>query len=150
MEESMTGHDSPGDPAVAALNEVADAAEDTAREQHQVAVTSRRLSRERAQGASWGEITDGVRPWTLLGLLGASVRRLSAVGKGLRRALAVALAAEGFTTRQIGERFGVSHQRVSSLLRQKNEGGSTKSRVEVASDPPGDGEAETGGVSAGP
>jgi Homeodomain-like domain len=150
MEESMTGHDSPGDPAVAALNDVADAAEETAREQHQVAVTSRRLSRERAQGASWREITDGGRPRTLLGLLGASARRLSAVGKGFRRALAVALAREGLTTRQIGERFGVSHQRVSSLLRQKNDGGRTSSQVDAASDSPGDGEAEMGRAAGGP
>jgi hypothetical protein len=145
----MGGHDSPGDPAVAALNEVADVADDTAREQHAVAVASRRLSRERAQGASWREIADGGRPRTLLGLIGASARRLSVVGNGLRRALVVAMAGEGLTTRQIGERFGVSHQRVSSLLRQQNEGAKTNSRVKATSAPPGDCEPDTGGEPEG-
>jgi hypothetical protein len=143
----MAGPDSPGDPAAAALNDVAEAADETAREQHEVAVASRRLSRERAQGASWREIADGGRARTLLGLIGASARRLSAVGSGLRRALAVALAVEGLTTRQIGERFGVSHQRVSSLLRQQNDGGRTSSPIEAASDPPEDREAVAGGPS---
>jgi hypothetical protein len=140
----MAGQESSADPAAAALNELADAADDTAREQHEVAVASRRLSHERDRGASWREIADGGTLQRLLGHIGASARRLSAVGNGLRRALAVVLSAEGLTTRQIGERFGVSHQRVSSLLRQQNNSGAPNVRGESASDSSADPGAQTG------
>jgi transposase-like protein len=118
----MAARDRTGDPAAAALDEVAEAADATADEQRQVAATSRRLRNERQRGASWREITVDGRARTLLGLIGMSARRLTTVGKRLRRALAVALTSEGLSTRQIGARFGVSHQRVSSLLHREVDG----------------------------
>ena len=107
------------DPAAGALNEVAEAAETTAKEQEQVAANSRQLSRELEHGASWREISDDGKPQTILGLIGASAGRLAAVGSSFRRAVAVALAMEGLTLRQIGKQLGVSHQRISNLLQRR-------------------------------
>lgn len=115
----MTDRTGKRDPAAVALNEVADAADATAKEQRQAATTSRQLSRARQRGASWHEIANSDRPQMLLALLGASARRLVETAGDFRRALARALTREGLTTREIGQRFGVSHQRISSLLRRE-------------------------------
>jgi hypothetical protein len=107
------------DDTVAALDGVAEAAEATVVEQREVADTSRRLGREHERGASWVQIARGESAQRLLSLLGMSARRVVESASSFRRALAVALAEGGLTTRQIAERFGVSHQRISSLLRRE-------------------------------
>jgi Homeodomain-like domain len=117
--EAMSDQADARDDTVAALNGVAEAAEATVCEQREVADTSRRLGRERERGASWVEIASGERARRLLNLLGMSARRVVESASTFRRALAVALAEGGLTTRQIAERFGVSHQRISSLLRRE-------------------------------
>jgi predicted transcriptional regulator len=108
-----------GAEADLALKEVADAAEVTAEEQREVAAVSKGLSQDRGRGASWSDLTRGERFHRLLDLLGASSRRLVEVAGSFRRVLVAVLAAEGLTTRKIGERFGISHQRISSLLRRQ-------------------------------
>jgi transposase len=58
----------------------------------------------------------------VLDLLGGSAERLAAAVGGIRRAWAASLAEQGVSIRQIGERFGVSHQRVSALLTRHRNG----------------------------
>ena len=75
------------------------------------------LRRLRAKGASYAEIvaTDGP---LLVQLVTESSTALYTSGASVRRAEARALYAEGLTMDQIAERFGVTRQRVSALLRK--------------------------------
>jgi DNA-binding transcriptional regulator LsrR (DeoR family) len=54
-------------------------------------------------------------------LLTESSKALDTSGSNVRRAEAQALHAEGMTMEQIAERFGVTRQRVSALLRKARE-----------------------------
>ena len=111
-QDDVTG----ADAGAAALEEVADTADATAREQRQAAVLARRLAGRRRRGLSWADLTAEGGATQLVELLGAGALRLRGAAGALRQLVARGLAAEGMTTRRIGERFGVSHQRVSSIL----------------------------------
>ena len=76
------------------------------------------LRRSRAKGASYTElVSDGDSP-LIVQLLTESSKALDSSGSNVRRAEAQALHAEGMTMEQIAERFGVTRQRVSTLLRK--------------------------------
>lgn len=109
---SGAAHDDPG----AALAEVADVADSVADAQRGVAHEARQADRERRGGASWSRLAESGVVGSLLGSLGDSVARLSGAAAHLRLAAVWGLVSDGWTTRRIGERFGISHQRVSSLL----------------------------------
>ena len=106
-----------------ALEELAASAEQTAIEQRQVAASARFLSRQRAEGRSWSSILgEGEHP-SVVQVLSASLWRLGETSGRFRAAVAIALAREGLSTRQIASRLGVTHQRVSAMLsRPKSEG----------------------------
>jgi DNA-directed RNA polymerase specialized sigma24 family protein len=79
------------------------------------------LRRLRAQGVPYAEtvaISDGP---LIVQLLTESSKALDTSGASVRRAEARALYAEGLTMDQIAERFGVTRQRVSALLRRAQE-----------------------------
>jgi hypothetical protein len=76
------------------------------------------LRRLRANGTSYTEIVATRDGPLLVQLLTESSTALHASGATVRRAEARALYAEGQTMDQIAEGFGVSRQRVSTLLRQ--------------------------------
>ncbi|HET6795383.1 MAG TPA: hypothetical protein VFH45_13120 [Acidimicrobiales bacterium] len=99
-----------------ALREVADAADATSREQHRAAGAVRRIADRRERGASWRDISASDSALRVVELLAGGASRLREAAGRLRRVIAGGLADEGMTTRKIGERFGVSHQRVSTLL----------------------------------
>jgi transcriptional regulator of aromatic amino acid metabolism len=99
-----------------ALGALAASAEQTAIEQRQVAASARVLRRQREEGRSWSSIlAQGEHP-SLVHLLSASLRRLTETSGRFRAAVAIALAREGLSTRQIASRLGVTHQRVSAML----------------------------------
>lgn len=99
------------------LQELAESAEENARDQQRIARKARRLDREREKGTAWSTILDRDRRPGLLELLAASARRVATMTNDFRRAVAGALSKEGSSTRQIARRFGVSHQRISAMLR---------------------------------
>lgn len=107
------------DRTVEELRQVADAAEATAREQRRAARMARHIADERESGLSWGDITGKGSARSLTELLSSGSGRLRQATTRFRRLLASGLAAEGFTRREIGEHFGVSHQRVSALLSRR-------------------------------
>jgi DNA-directed RNA polymerase sigma subunit (sigma70/sigma32) len=79
------------------------------------------LRRSRAKGASYTELVSGDDSPLIVQLLTESSKALDTSGSNVRRAEAHALHAEGMTMEQIAERFGVTRQRVSTLLRKARE-----------------------------
>jgi DNA-directed RNA polymerase specialized sigma24 family protein len=84
-----------------------------------------RLARE--NGRDWKAIlADEDEPSTVQ-LVSTILRRQSEASGYLRRSLVVALRAEGQSIPSIAHLFGVTHQRVSNLLRRVAQGGSLPS-----------------------
>jgi DNA-directed RNA polymerase specialized sigma24 family protein len=79
------------------------------------------LRRLRSKGASYAEIVSCRDGPLIVQLLTESSTALDTVGANVRRAEARALHAEGLTMEQIAQRFGVTRQRVSILLRKARE-----------------------------
>lgn len=73
---------------------------------------------QRATGRSYREIVEGGGGPLIVRLLSESRQALDDAGAHTRRTEALALHEEGMTMEQIAERFGVTRQRVSGLLRQ--------------------------------
>ena len=76
------------------------------------------IRRQRSGGASYTEIVSSKDSPLIVQLLTESSIALDTCGADVRRAEARALYEEGLTMEQIAERFGVTRQRVSTLLRQ--------------------------------
>jgi DNA-directed RNA polymerase specialized sigma24 family protein len=79
------------------------------------------LRRLRSRGAPYAEIVSSKEGPLIVQLLTESSTALDTCGASVRRAEARALYAEGLTMEQIAERFGVTRQRVSTLLRKAPE-----------------------------
>ena len=75
------------------------------------------IQRGRSDGLSYSEIVDAARSPLLVQLITESTQTLDGYGARVRRAEALALHEEGMTMEEIAERFGVTRQRVSALLR---------------------------------
>ena len=79
------------------------------------------LRRLRSKGASYTESVSRNDGPLIVQLLTESSTALDRSGANVRRAEARALYTEGLTMEQIAERFGVTRQRVSTLLRKAPE-----------------------------
>jgi DNA-directed RNA polymerase sigma subunit (sigma70/sigma32) len=77
------------------------------------------LRRMRSRGASYAEIVSIRNGPLIVQLLTESSKALDTSGAHVRRAEAQALYDEGMTMEQIAERFGVTRQRVSTLLKAR-------------------------------
>ncbi|HEX4820914.1 MAG TPA: hypothetical protein VFV00_11970 [Acidimicrobiales bacterium] len=100
-----------------ALDEFASEADEIAEEQHQIAQDVRRLNHEREAGRSWSELLAGADSGQMLQLVRSSARRLASSTGRLMRYLAHELSSEGLSHRKIGRLLGVTHQRVTTILK---------------------------------
>jgi len=79
------------------------------------------IRRRRSSGASYTEIVSTNDGPLIVQLLTESSIALDTAGSDVRRAEARALYDEGLTMEQIAQHFGVTRQRVSTLLQRANE-----------------------------
>jgi transcriptional regulator with XRE-family HTH domain len=77
-----------------------------------------RIRRARASGLPYSDMVSNEDGPLIVQLLTDSATALGTSGAEVRRAEAEALYDEGMTMEQIAERFGVTRQRVSALLRK--------------------------------
>ena len=76
------------------------------------------IQRQHSEGLSYTEIVEAAPQPLLVQLVTESKQTLDGLGARVRRAEALALHKEGMTMEGIAERFGVTRQRVSALLRE--------------------------------
>lgn len=77
-----------------------------------------RMVAEREAGCDYRDIIDTAPGPYVLEMVTAATRALESAGAELRRAEARALHDEGLTMDEIAERFGVTRQRISAVLRR--------------------------------
>jgi hypothetical protein len=125
---SMSGHDEVNttpDEVLDALGELEAVLRENAETERVLfqRIAEVRLARE--NGQQWKSIlADEDEPGTVQ-LVSTILRRQSEASGYLRRSLVVALRAEGQSIPSIANLFGVTHQRVSNLLRRVAQGGTS-------------------------
>ena len=108
-----------GDSPTRALEELATAAEAAAADQLELAREAKALAGLEDSSRPWHRTFTEERSDAVLKLLARSTTRLGSAAGRFRRDFVSGLAAEGATTRDIASRLGVTHQRVSTLLRHR-------------------------------
>jgi ParB-like chromosome segregation protein Spo0J len=109
------------DEFLEALTALEDILEDHGKRSRLIKKRIAQIRRGRAKGASYTELVSNNDSPLIVQLLTESSIALDTGGADVRRAEARALYAEGLTMEQIAERFGVTRQRVSTLLRRAHE-----------------------------
>jgi hypothetical protein len=104
-----------------ALTALEDVLADNGRRANLIKKRIAQVRRLRSRGAPYAEIVSGDGGPLVVQLLTESSAALDTSGANVRRAEAHALYDEGLTMKQIAERFGVTRQRVSMLLRKAPE-----------------------------
>ena len=112
------GHQTKERAMATPLEELAEAADAAAGHQRRIARRARALDRVRQDGTSWRTTLDGERRPGLVELVAAGARQVGEASTRFRGKVAQGLVAEGVSIREIARRFGVTHQRVSTLLRR--------------------------------
>jgi ParB-like chromosome segregation protein Spo0J len=106
------------DEFLEALTALEDILEDHGNRSRLIKKRIAQIRRGRAKGASYTDLVSNSDSPLIVQLLTESSIALGTGGADVRRAEARALYAEGLTMEQIAERFGVTRQRVSTLLRR--------------------------------
>lgn len=139
-----------GDPVVEAIDELTGAIDANASDERLLARRLRRLRNGRLSGRSWRRLLESEPDPGSLALVGRILGRMSGASGGLRRALAQAARSEGESVADIARRFGVSHQRISTVLRSAAvAGGAAAPVVRGAGAIPAAAAAERGNLALG-
>lgn len=90
----------------------------------EVAIESARATKAlRRQGLTYSDILGKAERPQVVELITQNMERLQTSGAALRQAQAAVLHEEGLTMEQIADLFGVTRQRISSLLQRDGGGG---------------------------
>jgi hypothetical protein len=116
------------DEVLAALDQVMAALELSTRQNDRALAQAKVMARQRAEGLPWRDIVLNQERPLVVELVSESLDALIDAGSRLRRAKARALHDDGVTMETIGELFGVTRQRVSSLIRPQSEDGPGRPR----------------------
>ena len=109
----MTG----GDPFDKALRDLERALEANERRMAQIKRRIAEIRRQRSTGRSYREIVETTKGDLSVRLITEATQALDEFGARVRRTEALTLYGEGMTMEEIAEKFGVTRQRVSALLR---------------------------------
>jgi hypothetical protein len=123
----MTGQDD--DDAARALLVLEEALVKTIDELHSARLRLKVIAREREAGRSWRQITEGEPRPLLVETVSSALERLAVAGSAFRRAEARALHHEGLSMERVAGLFGVTRQRVSALLRDRERGADSAVRA---------------------
>lgn len=102
---------------IEALRQLDGAAEANIARSQQIKARIHHLLTRLEAGEDLGEIVESEQPPLIPTLITANIDALHDVGISLRRTEAAALRAHGYTMERIAELFGVTRQRISSLLK---------------------------------
>ena len=106
-----------GDPFEKALKDLERALDANARRMDQIKRRIAEIRRQRSAGRSYREIVETTKGDLSVRLITETTEALEEVGARVRRTEALALYREGMTMEEIAEKFGVTRQRISALLR---------------------------------
>jgi DNA-directed RNA polymerase sigma subunit (sigma70/sigma32) len=109
-----------GDPVVEALEELIRVVTQNRIDGMEVIERAQSLLERRKSGRPWRELVPEEERPLVVELLAGKLERLAAGSSRFRRAQAKALYDEGLTMEQIAELFGVTRQRVSALLKDRD------------------------------
>ena len=112
------------DPFDRALRDLERALEANARRMAQIKRRIAEIRRQRSAGRSYREIVEATKGDLSVQLITEAKQALDEFGARVRREEALALYGEGMTMEEIAEKFGVTRQRVSALLRDAGGGAS--------------------------
>jgi predicted DNA binding protein len=111
------------DAELKVLDGLAADVDDSARDERLLARRLRAIRASRAKGRSWEDILSHESSPGTMELTSRVLRGITRASGAIRRTVARGLHANGATIAAIAERFGVSRQRVSALLRRRREDG---------------------------
>ena len=111
------------EPALELFEGVASDLESAADETRKAAGGVRRAVANRGHGQTWQEVVGGASGRDLLGRVAGIAGRLSAATVRLRQGIVRGLRSEGVGVRRIAEFLGVSHQRISRVLKDTDRDG---------------------------
>jgi hypothetical protein len=114
----------PRDPAAGALEELVAELDRCVDELTQARTRAENLLRERRSGRPWLEIVTQERRPLVVERISTVLAALATAGHAWRREQAVALQGEQVSINRIAALFGVTRQRISALLKEKDEPGS--------------------------
>jgi hypothetical protein len=109
------------DDATAALRELDKAFESSIAELTAARARVATMLASRSAGVSWREVVTGVERPLVVESVTKVLEQLSTGGSVFRRAQAHALHREGMSMERVADLFGVTRQRVSALLRERQQ-----------------------------